>query len=94
LLLFDEGRLPGWDPGRIKQIFHNIDDLKVILIVPPKVSSTEGAYVASESLWQIWNPFWGLAALVRPDGHVGWMERRPTLAQLEGGVRKALGSIP
>jgi hypothetical protein len=94
LLLFDEGRLPGWDPGRIKQFFHNIDDLKVILIVPPKVSSTEGAYVASESLWQIWNPFWGLAALVRPDGHVGWMERRPTLAQLEGGVRKALGSIP
>ena len=94
LLLFDEGRLPGWDPGRIKQLFHNIDDLKVILIVPPEVPSTEGAYVASEPLWQIWNPIWGLAALVRPDGHVGWMERRPTLAQLEGGVRKALGSIP
>jgi catechol 2,3-dioxygenase-like lactoylglutathione lyase family enzyme len=48
----------------------------------------------AESLWQIWNPFWGFAALLRPDGHVGWMERRPTLAQLEAGVRKALGSIP
>ena len=94
LLLFDEGRLPGWDPDRIKQLFHNIDDLKVILIVPPKVTNIEGAYVASESLWQIWNPSWGLAALLRPDAHVGWMERGPSPAQLEGGVRKALGSIP
>ena len=94
LLLFEEGRLPGWDAGRIKQVFHNIDDLKVILIVPQKAPGTEGAYVASEPLWRLWNPSWGLAALVRPDGHVGWMERRPTLAQLEGGVRKALGSIP
>jgi 3-(3-hydroxy-phenyl)propionate hydroxylase len=94
LLLFDEGRLPGWDPGRIKQLFHNIDDLNVTLLARPNIPGAEGAYVASESLWQIWNPFWGLAALLRPDGHVGWMERRPTLAQLEEGVRKALGSIP
>src|SRR5262249_37884644 len=94
LLLFDEGRLPGWDPVGIKQVFHNIDDLKVTLILPPEVPRADGAYVASEALWQTWNPSWGLAALVRPDGHVGWMERRPTLAQLEGGVRKALGSIP
>jgi len=93
LLLFDEGRLPGWDPGQIKQLFPNIDDLKIILIVPQNIPGKEGAYVASESLWRIWNPFWGLAALIRPDGHVGWMERRPTPAQLEGGVRKALGSI-
>jgi hypothetical protein len=35
-----------------------------------------------------------LAALVRPDHHVGWIERRPTLAQLDQGVRKALGSAP
>jgi hypothetical protein len=93
LLLFEEGRLPGWDPDRIKQVFHNINDLKVILIVPQKAPRTEGAYVASEPLWRLWNPSWGLAALVRPDGHVGWMERRPTVAQLDGGVRKALGSI-
>jgi 2-polyprenyl-6-methoxyphenol hydroxylase-like FAD-dependent oxidoreductase len=94
LLLFDEGRLPGWDAGRIKQLFPNIDDLKVILVVPPEVPRINSVYVASESLWRAWNPFWGLAALVRPDGHVGWMERRPTPAQLEEGVRKALGSTP
>jgi 2-polyprenyl-6-methoxyphenol hydroxylase-like FAD-dependent oxidoreductase len=73
---------------------YNIDDLNVTLLARPNIPGAEGAYVASESLWQIWNPFWGLAALLRPDGHVGWMERRPTLAQLEEGVRKALGSIP
>ena len=95
LLLFDEGRLPGWDPDRLKeQLFQNIDDLKVILIVAPKAPKTEGAYVASEAFWQIWNPSWGLAALVRPDHHVGWIERRPTLAQLDQGVRQALGSTP
>jgi hypothetical protein len=78
----------------LNQFFHNINDLRVILIVPPKAPRTDGAYVASEPLWRIWNPSWGLAALVRPNDHVGWMERRPTLAQLDGGVRKALGSIP
>ena len=56
LLLFDEGRLPSWDPNGIKQLFHNINDLKVILIVPPKAPITNGAYVASERLWRIWNP--------------------------------------
>jgi hypothetical protein len=92
LLLFDEGRLPGWDLNRIKQQFLNIDDLEVILIVSPQAPKAEGAYIASDPLWRIWNPSWGLAALIRPDGHVGWMERRPTMAQLDKGVRKALGS--
>jgi 2-polyprenyl-6-methoxyphenol hydroxylase-like FAD-dependent oxidoreductase len=92
LLLFDDGRLPGWDPDRTKQHFQNVNDLRVILIIPSKAPRTDGAYVASDPLWRVWNPSWGLAALVRPDGHVGWMERRPTLAQLDEGVRKALGS--
>jgi hypothetical protein len=92
LLLFDEGRLPGWDPDRIKEQFQNISDLKVVLIVPQKAPKTDGAYVASDPLWRTWNASWGTAVLVRPDGHVGWMERRPTLAQLDAGVRKALGS--
>jgi 2-polyprenyl-6-methoxyphenol hydroxylase-like FAD-dependent oxidoreductase len=94
LLLFDEGRLPGWDPHRIKQHFGNINDLKVILIAHPKAPKIEGAYVASDPLWRIWSGAWGMAALVRPDGHVGWMERRPTLEELDNGIRKALGSTP
>jgi 2-polyprenyl-6-methoxyphenol hydroxylase-like FAD-dependent oxidoreductase len=94
LLLFDEGRLPGWDPDRIKQHFGNINDLKVVLVIPPKAPRTDGAYIASDPLWRTWNAAWGVAALVRPDGHVGWMERRPTLAELDCGIRRALGSTP
>jgi 2-polyprenyl-6-methoxyphenol hydroxylase-like FAD-dependent oxidoreductase len=94
LLLFDDGRLPGWDPDRMKQHFQNINDLKVVLVIPPKAARTDSAYVALDPLWRTWNASWGMAALVRPDGHVGWMERRPTLAQLDDGIRKALGSIP
>jgi 2-polyprenyl-6-methoxyphenol hydroxylase-like FAD-dependent oxidoreductase len=92
LLLFDDGRLPSWDPDRIKKHFQNINDLKVIVIASPKAPKTDGAYAASDPLWGTWNASWGMAALVRPDGHVGWMERRPTLPQLDQGVRKALGS--
>jgi hypothetical protein len=94
LLLFDEGRLPAWDPDRIKQHFQNINDLKVVLVNPPNAPKTDGAYVALDPLWRTWNAAWGIAVLVRPDGHVGWMERRPTLTELDEGVRKALGSIP
>jgi hypothetical protein len=94
LLLFDEGRLPGWDPHQIKQRFSNINDLKVALITHPKAPRTEAAYVASDQLWQTWSAAWGLAALIRPDGHVGWMERRPTLAELDRGIWTALGSTP
>jgi 2-polyprenyl-6-methoxyphenol hydroxylase-like FAD-dependent oxidoreductase len=94
LLLFDEGRLPAWDPERLKQHFQNIHDLKVALIAPPNSPKTNGAYVAVSPLWRTWNAAWGMAVLVRPDGHVGWMERGPTLTELNEGVRKALGSIP
>jgi len=94
LFLFDEGRLPGWDPNRIKQHFENINDLKVVLLVPPKAPRIDDAYVALDPVWRIWNAAWGMAVLVRPDGHVGWSERRPTLVELDEGVRKALGSIP
>src|SRR5262249_6421197 len=67
LLLFDEGRLPGWDPDRLKQHFQNIHDLKVALIVPPNAPKTNGAYVAVSRLWRTWNAAWGMALLVRPD---------------------------
>jgi hypothetical protein len=93
LLLFDEGRLPGWDPDRIKQCFQNINDLRIVLLLPPNAPKTEGAYVALDPLWRTWNAAWGMAVLVRPDGHVGWMERRPTFAELDSGIRRALGSI-
>jgi 2-polyprenyl-6-methoxyphenol hydroxylase-like FAD-dependent oxidoreductase len=92
LLLFDDGRLPRWDRGLVKQHFQGIADLQVILIVPTGIPDTDNAYVASRSLWRTWGPLSGTAALVRPDGHVGWIERGPTLQRLGEGVRKAIGS--
>jgi 2-polyprenyl-6-methoxyphenol hydroxylase-like FAD-dependent oxidoreductase len=94
LLLFDDGRLPGWDADRMRQHFQKINDLKIVSIVSASAPKTNGAYVAPDSLWRTWNASWGMAALVRPDGYIGWMERRPTLAQLDEGVGKALGSTP
>jgi 2-polyprenyl-6-methoxyphenol hydroxylase-like FAD-dependent oxidoreductase len=38
--------------------------------------------------WKTRAPF---AALVRPDGYVGWFERRPTVEHIEHGVLRALG---
>jgi 2-polyprenyl-6-methoxyphenol hydroxylase-like FAD-dependent oxidoreductase len=92
LILFDDGRLPVWDPDRIKSQLQGIDDLKVVSIVPASTPKTNGAYIARDSLWRAWNASGGMAALVRPDGHIGWMERRPTFAQLNDGVRRALGT--
>ena len=38
--------------------------------------------------WRMRGPF---AALVRPDGYVGWIARDPSAAEIERGVRTALG---
>jgi hypothetical protein len=43
------------------------------------------------SLWSTWKVAGGGVALIRPDGHVGWMARRPFPDELEIGVQKALG---
>jgi hypothetical protein len=39
----------------------------------------------------MWQPGAALAALVRPDGYVGWMAERPSREELRTGVRRALG---
>jgi hypothetical protein len=45
------------------------------------------------SLWSAWKAEGGAAVLVRPDGHVGWMGRRPFPDELQIGVRTALGDL-
>lgn len=94
LLLFDDGRLPIWDAARIPQTLQNIHDLKVALFSPIGVPKQSDAYVdgSDGSLWRSWGITSGTAALLRPDGHVGWMGRHPLPAELEEGVKKALGS--
>ncbi|MGA8656106.1 MAG: FAD-dependent monooxygenase [Chthoniobacterales bacterium] len=94
LLLFDDGRMPTWDAARIAHTFQNIHDLKVALFSPIGVLKQPDAYVDGSDglLWRSWNAAGGTAALLRPDGYVGWMGRRPLPAELEEGIRKALGS--
>jgi 2-polyprenyl-6-methoxyphenol hydroxylase-like FAD-dependent oxidoreductase len=93
LLLFDDGRLPGWDVTRVAEFFRNIDDLKIILFSSIDDPGQPGAYRdgSNGALWTSWKVAGGAAALVRPDGHVGWMGGRPLPVDLEQGVRKALG---
>ena len=61
-------------PNRLKeQLFHNIDDLKVIVIVAPESTEDRGALLALKRLADL-SPS-GPGCLVRPDHHVGWIER-------------------
>jgi len=95
LLLFDDGRLPGWNQSEIAQLFQDIHDLRVVVLFPSENAKRDGAYAGAsgESLWKEWAVGGGSAALVRPDGYVGWMGRRPTPEELDSGVRQALGMV-
>jgi 2-polyprenyl-6-methoxyphenol hydroxylase-like FAD-dependent oxidoreductase len=95
LLLFDDGRLPSWEVAQIAQTFTSINDLQIVLLLSNKAPGRPDAYRDASpngSLWKSWNVSGGAAALVRPDGYVGWMSLRPFPAELESGVRTALGS--
>jgi 2-polyprenyl-6-methoxyphenol hydroxylase-like FAD-dependent oxidoreductase len=95
LLLFDDGRLPAWDVAQIAETFRNINDLKIALLQSSKAAARPDAYRDATSKGTLWNSCkvtGGTAALVRPDGYVGWMGLRPFPADLERGVRTALGS--
>ena len=95
LLLFDDGRLPSWNQGEISQLFTDIHDLRVAALFPSEKSRKEGAYACAgnETLWKKWAIGAGSVALLRPDGYVGWMGRRPTPEELDSGVRQALGMV-
>jgi 2-polyprenyl-6-methoxyphenol hydroxylase-like FAD-dependent oxidoreductase len=94
LLLFDDGRLPGWDVSQVAPYFRNIRDLNIVLVSSPDAPARGGAYRdgSNGALWNSWKTSGGAAALVRPDGHVGWMGRRPLPTELERAVHQALGS--
>jgi 2-polyprenyl-6-methoxyphenol hydroxylase-like FAD-dependent oxidoreductase len=95
LLLFDDGRLPSWNQAEIAQIFQDIHDLRVAALFPSDKSRKDGAYACAGgvALWKQWAIAGGSAALIRPDGYVGWMGRRPTPDELDSGVRQALGMV-
>jgi 2-polyprenyl-6-methoxyphenol hydroxylase-like FAD-dependent oxidoreductase len=90
LLLFDDGRLPHWDRQAVQSHLEHVPHLRVIPILQPD-SPAAGWRDPDGSVWRAWGATGATAALVRPDGFVGWMDRRPSLAELQTGVAVALG---
>jgi 2-polyprenyl-6-methoxyphenol hydroxylase-like FAD-dependent oxidoreductase len=95
LLLFDDGRLPSWHAADVSLLFQDIHDLRVVVLFPSARTKKNGTYAcaAGETFWKQWAVSGGSAALIRPDGYVGWMGRRPTSEELGEGVRQALGMV-
>ncbi len=93
LLLFDDGRLPRWSAGEVERALEGLPDLKVYRLVRTKAAADEGRDLVdySGAAWDAWRLDEGTAALVRPDHHVGWMQARPSPAELRAGVTRALG---
>ncbi|HEY0791782.1 MAG TPA: FAD-dependent monooxygenase [Chthoniobacterales bacterium] len=96
LLLFTDGSLPGWNAAQVAELFPDVRDLKIAVLSPPCAPADAGTYRIGPDgvLWKAWSVTGDTAALIRPDGHIGWMGRRPRPAQLAAGVRQALGSWP
>jgi 2-polyprenyl-6-methoxyphenol hydroxylase-like FAD-dependent oxidoreductase len=93
LLLFQDLSLPAWNASEIEGIVSGIPGLRVWRLVSSARSPAGPADVvdATGALWRRWRPSPGSAALIRPDGHVGWMAERPSADTLRASVRKALG---
>ncbi len=93
LLLFDDGRLPRWDRESVARLLAPLSGLKVVRLLMTTVTPEgEDLRDARGDLWGKWRASGGMAALVRPDGHVGWSAHRPELDQLSQGVAAALGA--
>jgi len=93
LLLFDDRRLPAWERAAIARRLHEVPDLAVHVVLPTEMSAEAGEWRdATGALWAAWRASGSTAALVRPDGHVGWMAERPSESELVSGVRRALGA--
>lgn len=95
LLLFDDGQLPGWNVDEIRALLRGVPDLEVVRIVKRGLEGFGGALSDSDGrIWAAWGGADGaLAALIRPDGYIGWVGQRPEPAALRAAVRFALGML-
>jgi 2-polyprenyl-6-methoxyphenol hydroxylase-like FAD-dependent oxidoreductase len=96
LLLFDDGRLPGWNVRQVEGLLAGIPELRVYRLLAAS-ASPGGAHDLVDvtgAIRRSWRPGPAdTAALIRPDGHVGWMDVRASPEQLQEGVRRALGLV-
>jgi 2-polyprenyl-6-methoxyphenol hydroxylase-like FAD-dependent oxidoreductase len=93
LLLFDDGRLPGWHVEDISARLRDVPGLAVVRVARTEAAARAGDVLDLDgAVWREWKPDPGTAALVRPDAHVGWMAERPTIEELVAGVTRAIGA--
>ncbi|MGH7390536.1 MAG: FAD-dependent monooxygenase [Candidatus Rokuibacteriota bacterium] len=93
LLLFQDLSLPAWNAPEVEEIVSDVPGLRVWRLVSSARSPAGPADVVDDTggLWRRWRPAPGSAALIRPDGHVGWLAERPSPDALRAGVQRALG---
>lgn len=94
LLLFDDGRLPRWEVPQVQGLLSGIPELRVyrVLTAGRTPERPEDLVDMTGAIWRAWQPRpAGTAALIRPDGHVGWTSDRVLPEELREGVRRALG---
>jgi 2-polyprenyl-6-methoxyphenol hydroxylase-like FAD-dependent oxidoreductase len=93
LLLFQDQSLPAWNALEVEALVRGVPGLHVWRLVASARAPAGPADVVDStgSLWRRWRPAPGSAALIRPDGHVGWMGERPSADALRAGVQRALG---
>jgi hypothetical protein len=96
LLLFDDGRLPRWDVLQVQGLVSGIPELRVYRVMTAGATpeGSEDLVEFSDAIRWAWRPGQAgtAAALIRPDGHVGWTSERVLPEELREGVRRALGA--
>ena len=93
LLLFDDGRLPGWNPAAVGDVLRGIAGVRVVRLTAAGARLGPGdVRDATGQVWRAWRATGETCALVRPDAHVGWLARRPTVGEIRHGVARALGA--
>jgi 2-polyprenyl-6-methoxyphenol hydroxylase-like FAD-dependent oxidoreductase len=92
LLLFDDGRLPGWDVQNLVRRLQGVEGIRVVRVASSTSAATSGDYVDVDgTVWSELRLRPGTAALVRPDAHIGWIAERPTADELVSGGSRAVG---
>lgn len=92
LLLFDDGRLPGWRPADVQDVLGDVGGVAVVRVVHAAAVPRGGdVRDVSGRVWRDWRATGQMCALVRPDGHVGWLARRPAPDEIRRSVIRTLG---
>jgi 3-(3-hydroxy-phenyl)propionate hydroxylase len=94
LVLFDDGKLPRWNEDEIRVSVQSITptEVRVLRLAAQSVEDESAWRDASGEIFRAWKIQSAAAALLRPDGHIGWMAERPSREELQSGIKSALGA--